>query len=172
MNHVVAFQESNEESQVREKTLPVTENEVFHPSSRKYNQMYDYKKTYNGFSFLAIISFGAFVKYLVYHFIISSAAERRSFHESLLDLTRIINCITEDKTQPNLQLHCFFPSYFSMKDNDIVGKFLWGSSSEDLSRTSNLDNENIGFQEGFWNDFVVEGTETNTSSSQRKEVTE
>ncbi|XP_064082468.1 uncharacterized protein LOC135198631 isoform X2 [Macrobrachium nipponense] len=93
----------------------------------------------NGFSWIAIGVFGAFVKYMAYHFISKNSeggggGAKRSVEDTILDLSRISACLTSDPegdVLSNFHLHCFFPSHFSKRDNDIISGVIWGSSRKE-----------------------------------------
>ncbi|XP_066951331.1 uncharacterized protein [Macrobrachium rosenbergii] len=96
----------------------------------------------NGFSWIAIGVFGAFVKYMAYHFISKNSEggeAKRSVEDTILDLSRISACLSSDPegdVLSNFHLHCFFPSYFSRMDNDIISGVIWGSSQKEAVELS------------------------------------
>ncbi|XP_068207677.1 uncharacterized protein [Palaemon carinicauda] len=102
----------------------------------------------NGFSLLAIGVFGAFVKYMAYHFISKNAeggGEKRSIDDTILDLTRITSCLSNETegVLSNFHLHCFFPSYFSRRDNEIISGVIWGSSEKESVELSLVRREGL-----------------------------
>ena len=89
----------------------------------------------NGFSLIAIGVFGAFVKYLAYHFISknSEGGGERSLEDSLLDLTSITSCLSKESPDlsSSFHLHCFFPTFFSKIDSDIISTVIQGSAQKE-----------------------------------------